>query len=250
MGKGKKPYAYGTRKAIWIMYLTVIQRAHRRGLCPDVIPDVKVPLDTTETKRIVPLTLEQKHKFLTAFWELEPHYAPFVEFLFGTGVRIGEARALQVGDFNPRNNRLTVARTWSREKGSEVLTTTKNGKDRRFPVAGGIAEILKKRTKGRVARALIFTTAEGRKIGYLTFLRTVWTPVAKSLGLDITPHFTRHQFASEMIMENVHLRVIREFTGHSSTEVLEQVYAHVLQDSLDQALEKVAAWQFKSFTAL
>lgn len=245
-------FAYESRKAIWGMYLRMIRKAHRRGLCRDVVPDLKLPVDISETRRIDPLTKEQKKAFLAAWWQLEPHYAPLAEFLFYTGVRSGEARALQVGDFKPGKDgkppRLAITRTWSRTDGGEALARTKHSQDRFFPVDGHVGQMLTERTKGRVTGELIFRTPEGGKISRTLFPK-IWKRVAQSVGLDITPHFSRHQFVSELIMEGRSLSVIKVFTGHATTAILEKTYAHILEDSLETALEATAAWRFKDFTA-
>jgi integrase len=44
-----------------------------------------------ESKPVEPFTRSEVKKIISGFESSDPHYAPFVRFLFGTGARIGEA---------------------------------------------------------------------------------------------------------------------------------------------------------------
>src|SRR5690606_8464121 len=79
-----------------------------------------------------------------------------IRFLFGTGVRIGEALDLRTDDINLMHNHLT-------------LRDTKNGKERLLPFSESMAIVLREYSKHRDRLAsqkqigFFFITARGRK---------------------------------------------------------------------------------------
>lgn len=57
--------------------------------------------------------------------------ATLVRFLAYTGLRVGEALALRVGDVDWARSRVRVARTWTDDgKGGQMIGPPKNGKPR------------------------------------------------------------------------------------------------------------------------
>jgi integrase/recombinase XerD len=149
-----------------------------------------------------------------------------LEFLYGTGARIGEAVGLDVDD-------LDLAR-------GTVLLHGKGGKDRIVPV-GGYARaavdgyLVRGRpafvAAGRGSLALFVNSRGGRlsRQSAWTILRTA----ADRAGLRVTvgPHTLRHSFATHLLDGGADVRVVQELLGHASVTTT-QVYTLVTVDRL------------------
>src|SRR5690606_19833070 len=79
----------------------------------------------TVTEPMVFLTHDEYTRFLGC---VVPFWQPLVEFLFSTGLRWGEATALQVGDVDLEQATANVVRAWKRGR---VLGVPKSSKSRR-----------------------------------------------------------------------------------------------------------------------
>jgi integrase/recombinase XerD len=153
-----------------------------------------------------------------------------LEFLYGTGARIGEAVGLDVDDLDL-------------ERGS-VLLHGKGGKDRIVPVGGFArdavdAYLVRGRptfaaagsSSGRASAALFVNSRGGRlsRQSAWTILRTS----AERAGLRVTigPHTLRHSFATHLLDGGADVRVVQELLGHASVTTT-QVYTLVTVDRL------------------
>jgi integrase/recombinase XerD len=149
-----------------------------------------------------------------------------LEFLYGTGARIGEAVALDVDDVDL-------------ERGS-VLLHGKGGKDRIVPVGGFAraavdAYLLRGRpvfaVAGRASPALFVNARGGRlsRQSAWTILRTS----AERAGVQVAvgPHTLRHSFATHLLDGGADVRVVQELLGHASVTTT-QVYTLVTVDRL------------------
>ena len=65
--------------------------------------------------------------------------------------------------------------------------------------------------------------------------------VAQAAGLDLplSSHWARHTGATLMLNEGLDTRIIRKICGHSSTNITEQVYAKVLDETVVDAVREI-----------
>jgi site-specific recombinase XerD len=160
-----------------------------------------------------------------------------LEFLYGTGVRLGELVALRVGDFLPLGDRVVV-----RGKGN---------KKRVVPFAGRARECMLAYWESRFAvtpgdRSLVehasLPAFAGRTTDVAVSRRTVQRVVAKHLRLvasvtKASPHVLRHAFATHMLDHGADLRAVQELLGHESLSTT-QVYTHVSVEHLRKVYRK------------
>jgi integrase/recombinase XerD len=155
-----------------------------------------------------------------------------LEFLYGTGARIGEAVGLDVDDLDL-------------ERGA-VLLHGKGGKDRVVPVGGfaraaveaylvrGRPTFVATGTSGSAGRAspALFVNSRGGRLSR----QSAWTILrtsAERAGLQVTvgPHTLRHSFATHLLDGGADVRVVQELLGHASVTTT-QVYTLVTVDRL------------------
>jgi integrase/recombinase XerD len=155
-----------------------------------------------------------------------------LEFLYGTGARIGEAVALDVDDLDL--DRATV------------LLHGKGGKDRVVPVGGYAREaIAAYLVRGRPAFAAAGATGRTGRSSPALFVnsrggrlsrQSAWTilrTAAERAGLRVSigPHTLRHSFATHLLDGGADVRVVQELLGHASVTTT-QVYTMVTVDRL------------------
>jgi integrase/recombinase XerD len=149
-----------------------------------------------------------------------------LEFLYGTGARIGEAVALDVDDLDL-------------ERGT-VMLHGKGGKDRIVPVGGFARTAVESYlVRGRPTFAAagrgnpaLFLNARGGRLSR----QSAWTilqTTADRAGLRVTigPHTLRHSFATHLLDGGADVRVVQELLGHASVTTT-QVYTLVTVDRL------------------
>jgi integrase/recombinase XerD len=149
-----------------------------------------------------------------------------LEFLYGTGARIGEAVGLDVDDFDVTSG--------------TVMLHGKGGKDRVVPV-GGFARaavesyLVRGRptfaTAGKGSAALFLNSRGGRlsRQSAWTILRT--SAERAGIRIAVGPHTLRHSFATHLLDGGADVRVVQELLGHASVTTT-QVYTLVTVDRL------------------
>jgi integrase/recombinase XerD len=149
-----------------------------------------------------------------------------LEFLYGTGARIGEAVALDVDDLDPGRG--------------AVMLHGKGGKDRLVPVGGYAAAAIEAylvrgrpvfAAAGRGSPALFLNSRGGRLSRQSAW--TILQATAERAGLRtaIGPHTLRHSFATHLLDGGADVRVVQELLGHASVTTT-QVYTLVTVDRL------------------
>jgi integrase len=178
-----------------------------------------------------PFTPDEVQSILTGFRTLQrySHYADFVEFLFSTGCRLGEAIGLQwqhlSNDFSTIWVGEAVARGGTRKP-------TKTNRSREFKLPTNIQKLLKNRYRGESADALVFTSPRGRHIDDHNFGQRTWKAVLSSVAVPYRyPYLCRHTFISHALEAGCKPMAIAEMTGHDP-EVLFSRYASSIDGGL------------------
>jgi integrase/recombinase XerC len=129
--------------------------------------------------------------------------------LYGAGLRIGEALALQ---------RAAVGRDPPRLR--QLLITGKGGKQRLVPVLPVIAAAIDDYLAScpyQDTDGPLFLGARGKRL-QAPILRRLMQNLRRRLGLpeSATPHALRHSFATHLLAGGADLRTIQELLGHAS----------------------------------
>ncbi|XWK89484.1 MAG: tyrosine-type recombinase/integrase [Phormidium sp.] len=185
--------------------------------------DIKVRVPPKQKPK--PFTKEEIIKIVTAFREQFPHYADFVEFLFGTGVRTGEAIALQWKHLDENCSTVWIGESLSRGRRKE----TKTGRDRTINLTPHLQKILlSRRPIDFHPEDLIFMAPAGGAIDDHNFRNRAWKPVLTSLGIPYRkPYTTRHTLVSHALEKGMNPVNVAELTGHN-VKTLYQHYAGVV----------------------
>lgn len=172
------------------------------------------------------------NEFALLLAEIPPADQLFVSLLAGTGLRWGEATALQWTDMDLHADvpSLRVARAWQRaETGTRVLGAPKTARSRRtvsLPTA-----VVEQLRAVQAADGFVFTAPQGGPLRHQAWHPRVWLPAVERSRIGKRPriHDLRHTHASWLIAEGVPLPVIQRRLGHESIQTTVDVYGHLAE---------------------
>lgn len=153
-------------------------------------------------------------------------YRTFILLLAFTGLRWGEATALQTRHVDLVNRVVHVDRAFSDVRGALLLGPTKTHQQRLVPLPRILVPLLADQVKGRGEDALVFT-ADGRTPLRLSNFRAKhFNPARATAGLPwVTPHTLRHTAASLAIAAGADVKVVQAMLGHKTAAMTLDVYA-------------------------
>ena len=198
---------------------------------------------------INPLTSEELKKLLDAVQDHFPeHYTLFL-LLARTGMRIGEAIALQWGDIDFNGRFVEIKRSNVRE----IITTPKSGKSRRVDMSMQLMKSLKSHKTESKKKGLelgigglpeyIFTNQTGTMLYKDNWRRRVFAKALEKAELrKVRIHDLRHSYASLRIAKGDNIADVSGQLGHYSVKLTLDTYTHLLPgkkkaevDGLDDA---------------
>jgi integrase len=217
---------------------------------------VKLPKGTAASDEMCLLTSAEVGLIVS---QLTPRYRPLVRFLVGTGLRWGEATALQVGDvvLDGAAPSVRVVRAWKRgEDGRPYLGPPKTKRSRRtVSLPDALVDELRPLVTGRGGDEFLFVNALGGPVLHATFWPKHWAkaieraqhpvapdgkpdPTAPRLTKSPRIHDLRHSHASWLIAQGTDLFVVQRRLGHESITTTMDRYSHLLPE---QQLSAAAA---------
>jgi len=187
-------------------------------------------------ERVDPFKIEELHLIEEKCREKFPEYFGFVLTLARTGMRIGEATALQWQDIDFTNNYIVVRRNIPHHR--QVETTKTEASQRKVDMSPELASELKRLRTERRKEALaggaafdqeewVFPNEDGTPIFYTNFLRRVWHKVQDAAQVRRrTPHDLRHTWASHMLSAGADLAYVSAQLGHANPSITLRIYSH------------------------
>jgi len=160
--------------------------------------------------------------------------SPIVRFLFGSGLRIGEACALDQGDVDWTLRTVTVRRS----KTSDSPRTLRISKD-----ALAALRTLDQPRKGK--REPLFFSPKPNRQGHRDRLSRhsvshALPRILRDHGIEpLTAHGLRHAHATVGLEAGTPIESIASQLGHRNPTVTRNVYAHVTQRLADEALDRL-----------
>lgn len=201
----------------------------------ETLPEVK-----SKKENISVISLEELDLFLQNV-EIDIFRILF-NFLYFTGLRIGEARALQVKDinngyvtvsksirsakqgFNPPKNASSYRTNRLDDNTLKSLEPLLNQNKDNF-LFGGIEPLSMRQIDNARIQAI-------KKAGMNTFLT----------------HTLRHSFGSHLLSLGVNIKAVSVYMGHSTTDTTARVYEHMMKSAEDEMIETLNKSQRKSTT--
>ncbi|NWL13336.1 hypothetical protein DM793_18890 [Paenarthrobacter nitroguajacolicus] len=171
---------------------------------------------------------------------VQPHYALFIRFLSGTGLRYSEATALRKRDIAFRQGRaaVRVERAWKAVDKGEEIGPPKTKKARRTVTCNqALSDDLAEHLKPLGLDEFVFQQPDGEYVRNSRFHKTVWQPLMVELledgSLDRKPwiHEIRHAHTTHLLDANVPVHVVQARLGHEDPQTTLRVYARLSKAS-------------------
>jgi integrase len=175
----------------------------------------------------IPFSREEKNAIiegLRADTKLS-HYADFVEFLFETGCRTGEAIGLLWKHVSEDCSQIWIGESLSRG----VRKSTKNNKALTITVTPTLQTMLQSRKPENCnPEFLVFSEPSGCAIEDNNFRNRAWKVILARLGIPYKkPYSTRHAFISHAVDSGMSLMQVSQITRHSIRVLTDHYAGHV-----------------------
>jgi integrase len=194
------------------------------------VPGIKIPNGTGRKISRIVLTPVQVKAIAS---ELPEPYATLIIFLALTGLRIGEAIAIQWTDFD--GGMLNVSRRIYEGKADTLKTEKSN---RPIPIP---ASLMKRVNKLDHSRPWVFASEKGTPVNPGNALRRYVQPIARKLGIKLSGfHDFRHTLATDLINSGVSAKAVSQILGHANVGITLNTYTHLTAENFSGALNKRA----------
>lgn len=232
-------------------FLTRFKALIRWGYRNDYISDISY-LDKLEKFKDIP----HKSKIAGKFLESEElsnllsgmavkKWKDFTEFLALSGLRFGEAAALDLQHVDLKSRLIHVENTY--DSAHDIVTTTKTSTSTRDVYMQDQLYTLCRRLKAERLSANIilpmsivfFPGTKKNRIKYDCYAKYLRENSERIIGRRITPHTLRHTHASLLMEQGVDIDTISRRLGHANSRVTREIYLHVTERLKEKERERL-----------
>lgn len=244
---GKAP---GTVRNVTVPLRKMLADAVRQGLIlanPAARADLP-PVQDFAGKELPPEHTEAIRRALIELAPLDPlRRAPDLFFVclfdvaLGTGLRLGELRALQWRDVDRGRRLIRVERAYSRQEVRRPKTDSGIRSVPLFPSVDGALRELAARAveRGRYAPdELVFGSLRGTPLQPSNFRQRVWDPALRRAGVDgegYRFHDLRHTCVSRLVAAGADVKLVQAVAGHANPLITLKRYSHLLDARVTEA---------------
>ena len=210
------------------------------------IQGVQMPPQSHNTKVVYPYEKDEQETLVAAFTgenngRLRFRYGWGCVLILETGLRAGEALALEWSDIDEEKRTLKINKNMVRVDGKNtVQRTTKTVSGRRtIPLNSRALEAIQHLKAQQVAECpYVFATQTGRHLSYRNLLATM-EKACEAAGVEHRGlHALRHSFASNLYARGVEVKIISKLLGHASVEITYNRYIHFFEGEIDDTLRQ------------
>ena len=167
------------------------------------------------------------------------------------GLRLSEICGLHWEDIDFKRGRIHIRNARLRIAKQDVKKGTKTEQSNRVLVVPlPLLEVLqrererqkflkKKHGTNYIESPYVVRNEDGYLVSPKTWSKIFGNFIEKHKFEDIRLHDLRHSYATIMIKRKVPIKTIQKMTGHSSTQILLDTYAHVLAEMEQEAVEEI-----------
>ena len=196
---------------------------------------------------------DERHVRRGAFSEAEirailaaarPQQRALIALLALTGLRPGEAFALDWSAVDLEGGSLRVERSWDPKARQYVDPKTDAGK-RIIPLSGQLVAELKAHRDLTGGTGYVFANGKGKPLNPSNVRLRLWIPLLKRAGVrQLDMYSLRHSFASLGCTAGESAFNVARMMGHARSTLADQVYAHSMQSGMSSVAERVTARTF------
>lgn len=257
----------GHMRTAELVRLTIQQIIHQALIEEYIYKDITVGLSMPQKQQAKKRSLTEAEKNLIQAADLDPKERAFVDLLYYTGVRRGEALALTRDDIDFVNKTISINKNLvmkSNESEIKPSPKTKAGV-RELPIPEKLLKTLISYVYALDSNYL-FTKSDGGLMTNSAFSR-LWDNVLDKINIaaggtkytrkdtrheggraiqliadDITPHMFRHTYATSLYYSGVDIKTAQYLLGHSSIQMTLDVYTHLDNEKITDSKAKLDAF--------
>ena len=250
-----KPMSKKTIKEYIQVLNSIFIFAHaNRALEYNPATNLKIPQTATEPVQRRALTTEERNRIM----EFEHRAKPSAMLMMLSGLRRGEATALQWNDIDFKNNKISVTKSFNFK--TMDFKAPKNGKARVVSVPQILIDYL-----GTLPRTSLFvlTNAKGKMMtddswrrmydnymhdmnleyGFNGNAPNKFSPTKIPMVITpFTPHELRHTFCTMMFEAGVSALTARDQMGHADIQTTLSIYTHLSAQHKETQMDKLDAF--------
>ena len=205
-----------------------------------------MPPQSHNTKVVYPYEKDEQETLVAAFTEensgrLRLRYGWGCVLILETGLRAGEALALEWGDIHEEKRTLKATKNMVRVDGKNIVQrTTKTESGRRATPLNARAMEAIQHLKAQAVPGcpFVFATQTGKYLSYRNLLATM-QKACEAAGVEHRGlHALRHSFASNLYARGVEVKIISKLLGHASVEITYNRYIHFFEGDIDDTLRQ------------
>lgn len=173
-----------------------------------------------------------------AVWsKMDTHFQPLLDMLAGTGIRWGEAEAVQAKAFNLTAGTVTITRAakWDASTSIRTFGPPKSKAGRRtITLPPELVETLRPILAAKSRDDLVFTMPKGGQLRHATFHGRYWRKAIEDSGLELPwprIHDLRHSHAAWLLSAGVPIVVVQHRLGHEKITTTVDTYGHLLPET-------------------
>ncbi|MBI9008437.1 MAG: site-specific integrase [Tenericutes bacterium] len=193
----------------------------------DYIDTIKKP---KAKEKVIPTSIEL-NKFFEYLKEKDYNLYQFAKFISVSGLRKGEALALEWQDIT---DKIAITKSFNTIMG-KVSTPKTRASIRTIPLFKEAQDILNEldKTSSRVfAKVSLWRSARN------------FSTHATNFGLEnVSLHILRHYFATQCLNAGIAKMVTSSWLGHEDSKVTENIYQHIKTDFEDEQIKKLAKYR-------
>lgn len=179
------------------------------------------------------------------------HNGAIVPLLLNTGLRIGEAIALEWKDIDFERRFISISKNASYVKNridesdsapsyKSVIQYTPKTKSsvRKVNINNTAYEALKTLQKYGTSSVYVFANSKGERVTHSS-VNKMFRKIQEKCGIKPTlgPHAARHTFATVLFRNGVDVKTVSTLLGHSSTSITYNIYIHVINEQKAEAVK-------------
>jgi len=159
----------------------------------------------------------------------------FAYFILYTGLRKGEALALQYKDIDLKNKEINISKSIYYVGNIPHIKTPKTENGIRSVI---LLDILSDKLKKGNKNEYIFSIDGIKPLSASAFQRR-WKKYCDETGLIITPHQLRHTYATILFEAGIDEKDAQHLMGHSDVSITKNIYTHIRSKRLKETAEKL-----------
>lgn len=216
----------------------------REFVSKNVMKKIDKPKMNLSKRRSLTLNEKMAVEKVIKSGEMKQRTIAILALLYYTGMRRNEVLCLRRSDINLAENYIYVKRTlaYTEDGGTYEKDSPKSAAGiRKIPIIPVLKKVLERYSDTlNENEDYLFKTNHGTFIASGNFT-AIWKTVLREINKNlkeneqtsITPHYLRHNYATELIYAGVPLKTVQYIMGHENIDVTMNIYADVRLDTED-----------------